>query len=99
MHRTWGKPDATQPAIITALRKAGCCVQPLSAVGGGCPDLLVCQTGAGGFAEMWLIEVKQPGETLTGPQQKWHATWAYPVHVVHTSEEALVAVGGHPCPR
>jgi len=33
--------DANQPAIIAALRSIGATVQPLHAVGGGCPDLLV----------------------------------------------------------
>ena len=93
MHRTWGKPDAGQASIVDALLAAGYRVQTLSAVGMGCPDLLVSQTDAGGFAQMWLLEVKQAGEKLNDLQKKWHATWAAPVHIVTTPEEALTAVG------
>ncbi len=87
-HRTWGKPDANQALIADALLRAGCRVQVLSAVGGGAPDLLCARGGA-----MWLLEVKQPDEKLNDLQKKWHATWDAPVYVVHTPEEALLAVG------
>jgi hypothetical protein len=86
-HRSWGKPDSVQPAIVDALFKAGCRVQVLSAVGMGCPDLLVSKAGA-----MWLLELKLAGEPLTPAQKKWHATWDAPVYVVHTAEEALEVV-------
>jgi hypothetical protein len=92
MHRAWGKPDANQPEIVDALFKAGCRVQVLSAVGMGCPDLLVSRLDAGGFAHMWLMELKMHGEKLTPAQKRWHSTWDYPVEIVHTPEEALAVV-------
>ena len=53
MPRRMARVDANQPAIVAALRKAGCKVTPLSMVGQGCPDLLVWGPGR------WiLMEVK-----------------------------------------
>lgn len=88
------KADANQPGIVKALRAAGASVQVLSAVGKGCPDLLV------GFAnKTWLLEVKLPHahkrsdaeETreLTPRQVEWHAQWRGQVAIVHDAKEAL----------
>lgn len=87
MHRTWGKPDANQAAIVAALRKAGVSVQSLSAVGSGCPDLLCSYHGY-----VTLLEVKQPGKNVTPAQRRWHAAWdAYcPLFVVETPDDAVL---------
>ena len=37
--------DGNQTAIVAALRKAGCNVLSLAAIGRGCPDLLVHRAG------------------------------------------------------
>lgn len=56
-----GKPDANQGEIVEALRGIPeCSVCVLSAVGDGCPDLLI---GFRGFN--FLVEVKNP-ETTRG---------------------------------
>lgn len=53
--------DATQPAIVKALRQIGAFVQPLNAVKGGCPDLLV------GYRGRWFVmEVKDGGKPPSG---------------------------------
>jgi len=87
MHRTWGKPDANQPAIVAALRKVGVSVHPMSADGSGCPDLLCSYRGY-----VTLLEVKQPGKKLTPAQVRWHANWDSfsPVYVVETIDDALL---------
>jgi hypothetical protein len=88
------KRDANQAEIVAALFAAGCSVQDLHAVGGGCPDLLVGQNG-----ETFLMEVKmwrnQRGDPnpLTPCQKSWHRDWRGHVRVVTTPEEALRAVG------
>lgn len=80
------KIDATQKPIVAALRKAGCQVQTLAAVGKGVPDLLV-----GRASKLWLLECKTGKGSLTPAQRVWHALW--PVTVVRTPLEALHAVG------
>lgn len=88
--------DKNQPAIVAALRKVGCLVVPLHAVGKGCTDLLV-----GTSRGLWLaVEVKDgskpPSERqLTEDQKDWHAAAraiGLPVYVVETIEQALEAI-------
>ena len=85
--RRAAKVDATQSAIVSALRKAGCQVESLAAVGRGVPDLLVSRGGGRG---LYLLECKSKGGSLTPAQRKWHAL--FPVHVVTDAESALRAV-------
>ncbi len=102
--RRAAKVDATQAAIVTALRAAGCKVLSLAALGNGAPDLMVYRPihdrieAAFHWAlfgsEIVLLECKNPkgrGTSLTPDQVKFHAEW--PVTVVTTPEEALRAVG------
>ena len=96
--RRAARTDPNQQTIINALKRAGCTVQDLSKVGGGCPDLLAARGG-----KMWLLEVKSPagpkggcsakGQRLNGLQQMWAAGWRAPVAVVTSVDEALAAVG------
>lgn len=87
------KSDANTPAIVAALRDAGCSVAYiLSRPGsgqGGLPDLLV---GRGGVT--YLLEVKAPKVgKLSDDQRRWHREWRGRfVDVVTTIEEALIAV-------
>jgi hypothetical protein len=90
--RRAAKIDASQPAIVAALKAVGCSVQSLAAIGKGCPDLLAYKAG-----EYWLIEVKDgarpPSERgLRDTQTAWHAAWAGPVHVVNSVVDALALV-------
>jgi len=91
--RRAARTDANQAEIVAALRKAGCSVQDLSAVGQGVPDLLVCRAGL-----MALLEVKDGSKPpsarkLTWDQVMWHQAWQGPVHVVTSADEALRAMG------
>lgn len=86
------KVDANQPAIVAALRKVGCKVQSLAAIGDGCPDLMVGWAGV-----ITLMEVKDGSKPpsarqLTDAQRVWHAIWAEErIAVVTTPEEAIAA--------
>lgn len=84
--RRAAKVDKNHAEIVRALRKAGCQVQSLAAIGRGVPDLLCARA-----SRIWLLEVKHGKGDLTAAQRAWHALW--PVFIVRTPEEALRAVG------
>ena len=91
--RRAAKVDANQSEIVAAFRKAGATVQPLHAVGLGCPDLLVGFRGVN-----YAIEVKDGAKPpsarkLTPDQVSWHDTWRGQVAVVKSIEEALALLG------
>lgn len=94
--RRAAKVDANHAAIVAALRDAGCGVLDLSAVGKGCPDLLVHSPT---FPwEMHLLEIKDGAKSasrrkLTPAQVKFHAEWKGWIHTVTSVDEALNAVG------
>ena len=92
--RRAAKVDANHDQVVSALRAAGAKVQSTAAIGKGVPDLLV------GFRfRLFLLEVKDgslppSGRKLTTEQVKWHSDWAgYPLCVVNSPEEALIAIG------
>ena len=80
--------DRNQKEIVAALRSAGAAVQHLHTIGHGCPDLLVCYR-----KQLYLIEVKAPGGRLTPDEQQFIANWPAAVSVVHSTAEALEAIG------
>jgi hypothetical protein len=88
--RRASRTDATQTAIVKALRGYGCSVTHLHAVGDGCPDLLV-----GIHKRTGLIECKDGAKSpsarmLTGDQLKWHKEWkGGPVAIVTDVDGAL----------
>ena len=87
--RQASKVDRNQAEIVKALRQAGATVQPLHAVGQGCPDLLVGWRGMN-----ILIEVKDGSKSpsrrkLTGDQVDWHRMWTGQVDVVETVDQAI----------
>jgi hypothetical protein len=79
--------DSNQAEIVAALKRAGCTVQPLTAIGSGCPDLLVSRAGVN-----HLLELKADSE-LAAMQIAWINAWNAKVHVVRSIDEALRAVG------
>ena len=79
--------DTVQPEIVKSLRQIGASVQVLSAVGNGCPDLLVGWRGRN-----MLLECKTDRDKLNTIQRDWHARWAGQVAIVRTPEEAQLAV-------
>ena len=75
--RRAARTDSNQSAIVTGLRKLGCRVLSLAAIGNGCPDLLVYRHSTD---ELFMLEVKsdqQPPskQKLTPHQIKFHEEW------------------------
>jgi hypothetical protein len=89
MHRSWGKPDANQAAIVAALRKVGVSVLITSALGNGRLDLVCSWHG-----RVTFVEVKKPGEKLRASQVAWVAAWDpfANIAVVETAVDAIDAV-------
>ena len=90
--RRAARTDANQEAIVAALRAAGASVQQLSAVGKGCPDLLVGWRG-----QNWLMECKDGRKTpgnrpLTDDQETWMKSWRGQVHVVLGPVDAVALI-------
>lgn len=93
--RRAAKVDANQSEIVAALRGINCTVQPLHAVGKGCPDLLVGYRG-----KNLLLEIKDGNKApsarkLTADQVVWHEAWKGSASVVCSVEEAINAVLGN----
>lgn len=91
--RKYGRVDANQGEIVSALEKIGCTVVSLASVGDGCPDLLVGFKG-----KNYLLEVKDGGKTpskkkLTDDQVKFFAKWRGQVSKVESIFEALQEIG------
>jgi Holliday junction resolvase len=83
--------DDNQRDIVKALRKVGCNVLSLAALGEGAPDLLVQKSNV-----LFLLEIKDGSKfpsqrKLTPHQVKFHKDWV--VHVVNDTDDALEAVG------
>ena len=62
--------DLDQRAVIARLEEMGFSVLNLSAVGRGCPDLLVGKNG-----QNFLLEIKSEKGTLTPAQIEFHKNW------------------------
>lgn len=97
--RRAAKTDATQAAIVRALKAAGCTVLSTAALGHGAPDLIVGYRGRDRFLEVKNPPGPQGGVSENGQhrseiQRMWALGWrGAPVVVVTTPLEALAAVG------
>ena len=85
--RRAAKVDANQAEIVARFRSLGASVEPLHAVGGGVPDLLIGYEG-----QNYLIEVKDgkkppSARRLTKDQIKWHGSWVGQVAIIETVEQ------------
>lgn len=89
MARRAAKVDENHHDVVVALKRIGCRVQSLAAVGGGCPDVLVLWRD-----RLYLLEIKAPGGRLNKAQREWHESWcSAPLAVVSSPGEAVEAVG------
>ena len=92
--RRAARTDNNQSEIVKALRQVGMSVQVLSAVGKGCPDLLVGWRGTN-----YLCEIKDGAKVpsarpLTLDQQRWIFEWAGVVIVATSVEDAIRQIVG-----
>jgi len=90
--RRAGKIDRNQPEIVERLRQAGATVQILSAVGQGCPDLLVGIKGRNMLLEIKDGLLAPSARKLTPDQLGWHAEWQGQVTVVDNWQMAVLLV-------
>lgn len=91
--RRAAKIDDNQPAIVAALRKAGASVQPLHAVGQGCPDILVGHRGVNHAIEIKDGAKPPSARGLTDAQIRWHSLWNGQVAIAESVEDALRIIG------
>lgn len=84
------KTDQNQKEIVKVLRQVGADVLDLSAVGGGCPDLVVAWRGENVF-----VEVKNPATRgkLRDTQKEFFDRWRGKKIVVYSADEALQKLG------
>ena len=92
--RQAARVDASQPMIISALRKIGASVLLLHQVGRGVPDLLVWHRTLAGVGRYLLMEIKERGKGPNDEQREFMASWPGEIHIVHNVPEALEAVLG-----
>lgn len=95
MRHRGGKVDANQNEVVQALRDVGASVIVTSDIGiSGFPDLVVGFRGSN-----YLLEVKNPNggygrRGFNRNQVSWNNAWrGSPTVIVHTSDEALKAIG------
>lgn len=93
--RRAAKVDQNHPDIVKALRDAGCGVLDLSAVGEGCPDLLVHPPTFPDCRMAVLMEIKNPKVRgkLNKRQVEFHENWKGWIHTVTSVDEALLVMG------
>lgn len=91
--RRAAKVDRNQAEIVAALRAVGASVQPLHAVGQGCPDLAVGFRGTIYFLEVKDGALAPSDRKLTPAQVKWHRDWRGHVAVVLSVEDAMRVIG------
>lgn len=87
--RRAAKVDDNQRPIVRGLKEifGPDCVFDLSAVGQGCPDIMVGVRGVN-----LLMEIKTDRGRLTTDQEIFHRSWPGNVVVVRTLQEALDAI-------
>jgi Holliday junction resolvase len=84
------RTDHNQAEIVRALRAYGCSVTVLSAVGGGCPDLLC------GFHEKNILfeckNLQGRGHRLTPAETDWIKNWKGQIAIIFNIEQALAVL-------
>jgi len=87
--RKRGRVDANQASMVLTLRTCGATVQPLSSLGGGCPDLLVGWRGVNLIFEVKDGKKPRSARALTEPERIWLQQWKGSAWVVESEAEAV----------
>lgn len=82
--------DENQRLIVEGLRAIGASVQVLSAVGHGCPDVLVGYRG-----HNFPMEIKVGNARLTPAEQEWRNAWQGTHYIVRSLDEAIAILNFH----
>ena|SRR5947207_15812238 len=87
--------DENQNEIVKVLRELGASVLILSAVGKGCPDILIGLSDCKGVKHNILVEIKDGKKSssqkrLTKDEQKFFDTWKGRVVVISSIAEAVL---------
>lgn len=90
--RRAAKTDRNQAEIVKAFRQIGANVQILSAVGKGCPDLLVGFRGVNVLVEVKDGEKAPSDRKLTTDQVRWHDSWPGQVCIAEGIQDAVEKV-------
>jgi Holliday junction resolvase len=90
--RRAAKTDKNQQEIVKAFRQIGATVQILSAVGKGCPDVLVGFRGSNVLVEIKDGDKVESAQKLTADQRDWHASWNGQVCVANSISDAVTKV-------
>ena len=83
------RKDGNQDIIVAALRKVGASVVITHTLGHGMVDIIAAFMGVN-----YLIEIKQPGETLTPDEQAFFEAWHGQKAIAYSPEEAIKIVRG-----
>lgn len=85
----FSRKDKNQGELVTALEKLGCTVMDLSAVGEGCPDIVVGYRGMN-----YLAEIKQPKKQLSLGQRANAMWWrGGRVYTLRTVQDCIRMLG------
>ena len=83
------RKDDNHNEISRALGKIGCTILDLSAVGNGCPDILVGTAGRNILMEIKDGAKPPSARKLTPQEDSFHSTWGGTVYTVCTVQEAI----------
>lgn len=83
------RTDANQGEIVKALRDMKATVQILSAVGKGCPDILIGYRGHNFLAEIKDGKKPPSARKLTEDEAKFHDEWKGHVCILNSIEDAI----------
>jgi hypothetical protein len=81
------KVDATQSAIVRALRKRGAFVQSMASIGKGCVDLLVAFRGEWKVAEVKNGALTPSARKLTPMELDWVSAAQAPVYLIENEAQ------------
>lgn len=86
--RRAARVDANQSLLVELWRRLGATVQILSAVGNGCPDILLGYNGLNALVEIKDGSKVPSKQKLNKLQVEFHEAWRGHVCVIHNEHEA-----------